>query len=128
MAFSLLGRGAVSSSYVEVEGEAEVGVIGDIRNLLPRRNSEYLRERLQRISKLQLKEGNSPNHASHLTFSRSLLISDVLSYDSHHLRAANDTVPIFAPIPPSSASLPLGPGGYAVESYRKGAYMVTEGS
>jgi hypothetical protein len=40
MAFSLLGRGAVSSSYGGVGGEAEVGVIGDIRNLLPRRNSD----------------------------------------------------------------------------------------
>ncbi len=39
-----------------------------------------------------------------------------------------DKVPQFAPIPGTAAGLPIGPGGYGIESYGKGAYMVTEGN
>lgn len=57
-----------------------------------------------------------------------LFATGALACGGLHVRAVDDAVPTFVPIPPSSASLPLGPGGYAVESYGKGAYMVTEGS
>ena len=34
----------------------------------------------------------------------------------------------YAPIPTSAAGIPIGPGGYGVQDFGKGAYMVTEGS
>ena len=34
----------------------------------------------------------------------------------------------YAPIPASAVGIPLGPGGYGVQAFEKGAYMVTEGS
>lgn len=34
---------------------------------------------------------------------------------------------VFAPLPTTATGLTLGPGGYAVESFGQGAYMVTEG-
>jgi hypothetical protein len=37
-------------------------------------------------------------------------------------------VPQYAPVPASSAGLPLGPGGYAVQAFEHGACMVTEGA
>ncbi|KAG4429912.1 hypothetical protein IFR05_014601 [Cadophora sp. M221] len=39
-----------------------------------------------------------------------------------------DRAPQFAPIPDSAKGLPIGIGGYGIESYGKGAYMVTEGN
>ena len=45
-----------------------------------------------------------------------------------HGRSPGDTAPQFAPLPPTAVGLPLGPGGYAVQAFGKGAYMVTDGS
>ncbi|XMA09953.1 hypothetical protein WAI453_002744 [Rhynchosporium graminicola] len=39
-----------------------------------------------------------------------------------------DRSPQFAPVPDSAKGIPIGPGGYGIESYGKGAYMVTEGN
>ncbi|KAL2062872.1 hypothetical protein VTL71DRAFT_5944 [Oculimacula yallundae] len=39
-----------------------------------------------------------------------------------------DRAPQFAPIPDSAKGIAIGPGGYGIESYGKGAYMVTEGN
>jgi hypothetical protein len=44
-----------------------------------------------------------------------------------HVRTLEDNVQ-YAPIPASAAGIPLGPGGYGVQAFGKGAYMVTEGS
>lgn len=39
-----------------------------------------------------------------------------------------DRAPQFAPVPDQAKGLPIGPEGYGIESYGKGAYMVTEGN
>ena len=44
-----------------------------------------------------------------------------------HIRIPEDDRQ-YAPIPPSAAGIPIGLGGYGVQDFGKGAYMVTEGS
>jgi hypothetical protein len=43
-------------------------------------------------------------------------------------RRATDDAPTFAPIPNGDESIPIGPGGWGIQPFGKGAYMVTEGS
>jgi hypothetical protein len=55
-----------------------------------------------------------------------LLLPHVLSCGDHHVRSV-DRSPQFAPLPATTTGLPLGTGGFAVQDFGKGAYMVTEG-
>jgi hypothetical protein len=44
-----------------------------------------------------------------------------------HIRTLEDDIQ-YAPIPASAEGIPIGIGGYGVQAFGKGAYMVTEGS
>lgn len=56
-------------------------------------------------------------------FALSLAIVPALTH-SHD----DETHAVFAPLPPTARSDPIGPSGWAVEDFGGGAYMVTEGS
>lgn len=60
-------------------------------------------------------------------FSALLLLPYVLTCGSHYERSV-DRAPQFASLPATAIGLQTGPGGYAVQSFGNGAYMVTEGA
>jgi hypothetical protein len=56
-----------------------------------------------------------------------VLLPKIFACGLHH-RSIEDIAPQYAPIPKSAEGLPHEPGSYAIESFGKGAYMVTEGA
>ena len=58
----------------------------------------------------------------------SIYIWTLISIVNCSVACGIDRAPQFAPIPSSAKSIDIGPGGYGIESYGKGAYMVTEGN
>lgn len=59
----------------------------------------------------------------------SALIASVAPCGLHsiHSRDYIDPDPQYAPVPAEALGAPIGPGGYGIEAYGNGAYMVTEG-
>jgi hypothetical protein len=75
-----------------------------------------------RILKLSLRM-----HLISIVSSLLLFVCSVIACGLHPLHKRTvDRDPQFAPIPPSAASIPIGPGGYGVQHFGKGAYMVTD--
>lgn len=58
-----------------------------------------------------------------------LFVTSIVACGLHEIHERTiDLDPQFAPIPPSAAGIPIGPGGYGIQHFGKGAYMVTDGN
>jgi len=65
--------------------------------------------------------------AMKLPFFTSVLMMAAVALGCGSQRRATDDAPTFAPIPNGDESIPIGPGGWGIQPFGKGAYMVTEG-